>query len=332
MKVLLFIAVVGLAFGDICDNNPNMATIIATKNAAFAVVDTVMSACNPNGNAFSDLLRSDACTSIIHEGSCYYDNAVSHYGGEEAVTYGTLQSDLGNLESLGNTLCANVEACYTPIKDAVLACDAADPNFRANAIAAAENYYTAFLRSKVQEYAQENSDDVLGTLVEIALNRFTSADDIIETLQEYAAGTDVAADAESAAAVFKQAASDFCEEGCTAETADFLYDIFGRLDAHANCVDASTFCGGCANRATHFLKNRESIPCCLRTVVEYAIQGSTLVQEKYASQIQSITDYISDSFAGKPELLAQIKATKKFVVKQVKCLENVYNGSPNECA
>ena len=51
-------------------------------------------------------------------GYCYYDNAAVLYAAVP-VSYGVLNSDVANIASLGNTLCAEAEACYAPIRDAV---------------------------------------------------------------------------------------------------------------------------------------------------------------------------------------------------------------------
>lgn len=328
MKVLVFLALVGMALGLECD----MEEVDSVRSAASTVTDYIMGNCRPNNAAFSVLLNSDSCVALFNAGKCYYDNALDHYTLDDnaPVTYGVLKDDVDNLKDLGNVLCVNVEDCYTPIKRAVLACNAADADFRGNVIAKVQELYEVYVPD-AQTYADENQDNVMGTLLQIALSRFTSVDQAITMFQEYTQGTSVD-EAETAAAAIKLAASNFCTSGCVDSSAGFIKKLFNHLHKAASCPNAQTFCGGCENKAAQFMRRKESIPCCLRTVVDAAIEGSTMVQAKYASEIARITAYIEEEFDGKQALLDEIKATKNFVLGQVACLQSVYDGSPNLCA
>lgn len=327
MKVVLFLAFVGAAFAA-CD----MDAVDTLRNGVATITDLILDSCRPNGQAFSELLRTPSCVAIFNEGKCYYDNALTHYGGDGDVTYGTLKGDVGNLQSLGNTLCGNVEACYTPIKEAVLACHTADAGFKDAVITEVTTYYSLYVENRLSSYAAENDDAVLGTLIQIAMSRFTSLDDIVEMFESYTQDIDVDAEAEAAADAIKAAAQGFCDAGCTDSTAHFLKKLFGHMDKAASCPNAITFCGGCATKAAQFMSRKQEIPCCLRDVVDSAIEGGNMVREQYADQIANIEAYVRAEFAGKEALLRQIDEKMAFVLEQVTCLQDVYNGSPNSCA
>jgi len=325
MKVVLFLALVGAAFA--CD----MDAVDTLRNGVATITDLILDSCRPNGQAFSELLRTDSCVAIFNEGKCYYDNALIHYGGDGDVTYGTLKGDVGNLQSLGNTLCGNVEACYTPIKEAVMACHTADAGFKDAVITKVRTYYSLAIESRLSSYAAENDDAVLGTLIQIAMSRFTSLEDIVQMFEDYTRDVDVDADAERIADAFKTAAQGFCDSGCVDSTAHFLKKLFGHMDKAASCPNAITFCGGCANKAAQFMSRKQEIPCCLRSVVDSAITEGNIVRTTYASQIEDIESYVRAEFAGKEDLLRYIDEQMNFVLAQVECLHEVYNNSPNSC-
>jgi len=336
MKLLVVLALAVAAVsgsGNICEgqSDESKAEFNTLKNTVLAVSSVVMSQCNlDNGDEFSTLLVTDSCLRIFSEGYCYYDNAAVLYA-VTPVSYGVLNSDVPNIASLGNTLCAEAEACYAPIRDAVKSCIAADATFLPNVINTATGYYKSAFEGRIASYASANSDTIVGTLIDIAMKRFTSFSDINAFFLEQTAGTGIADDATATVASLKDVASAFCVSGCTDQTASFLSDIFGYMDKSSKCNDAGVFCGGCQAKAAKFLKNKGSIPCCLMDVADYAIKGGASVYAKYGDQIENVKAYLGTEFANKPELIASIELIRDNALAQMACLEKVYNGA-GQCA
>ena len=75
--------------------------------------------CYPNGDAFSALVNSQACSALFYQGTCYGLKTAAKYDGVEVVNYDMLRRGVSDIKSLGNTMCANVEACYNEMFDAV---------------------------------------------------------------------------------------------------------------------------------------------------------------------------------------------------------------------
>lgn len=332
MLVVLALAVATVS-GKICDGQSaaSAADFATIKNTVLAVSSVVMANCNlDSGAEFSSLLETDSCIKIFSEGYCYYDNAAVLYAAVP-VSYGVLNSDVANIASLGNTLCAEAEACYAPIRDAVRKCVADDATFLPNVIESATLYYKSAVEARVESYATANSDTIVGTLIDIAMKRFTSFNDINAFFLEQTAGTGIADDATAAVASLKEVASLFCSSGCTDQTASFLNAIFGYMDKSSNCNDAGVFCGGCQAKAAKFLKSKGSIPCCLVDVADYAIAGGEAVYAKYGDQIENVREYLGAEFASKPKLIAIIEEIRDNALAQMACLEKVYDAA-GSCA
>ena len=79
-------------------------------------------------------------------------------------------------------------------------------------------------------------------------------------------------DAKAAGAGALEMAQNWCKNGCTDETAEFLKGIFGHMNG-GGCVDASVFCGPCATRATEYFSDDDNmLPCCIENVVQKGIE------------------------------------------------------------
>ena len=75
--------------------------------------------CYPNGDAFSALLNSDACSALFYQGTCYGLKTAAKYADVDVVSYDMLRRGVSDVQALGNVACANVEACYNDVFDAV---------------------------------------------------------------------------------------------------------------------------------------------------------------------------------------------------------------------
>ena len=75
--------------------------------------------CYPNGDAFSALLNSEACSALFYQGTCYGLKTAEKYANVEVVSYDMLRRGVSDVRSLGHTMCGSVETCYNEVFDAV---------------------------------------------------------------------------------------------------------------------------------------------------------------------------------------------------------------------
>ena len=101
------------------------------------------------------------------------------------------------------------------------------------------------------------------------MNQFSSAKDI-QTFIESHISDNVKADAEAAGTKTLEMAKEWCKAGCANETAEYLKDLFPYLNG-GGCVDASVFCGSCADRTREYFANN-MLPCCIEDVVKKGIE------------------------------------------------------------
>lgn len=289
-----------------------------------------MGDCYPNGNAFSALLDSESCSALFYQGACYGLKAAEKYADVDVVTYDMLRRGVNDIAHLGNTACAHVETCYNEIFAAVSGCAAADADFVQGVIDRATEMYKTQAEAALAAYGASNDDTITGRLINSAMERFTSLEAIESFVMENVDDS-VIADARAAFDALTEAASNFCDSGCVAETATFAKRLFSAMHGKG-CVDASVFCGHCANNADRFLSRRMSIPCCLQDVIEQAIVGAQYAAENYASRAAEAEAALRDVFADRPELIEAAEAAAAYAMEQFECVSEVYNNNKASCA
>merc|ERR1712003_392288 len=212
-------AIVGVAFGlNICkgvNKNDISSAYVTARLGAAAIFGSSCPGFDLDTVAFSG-----ACKSLVKQATCYGLKAASHYD-RDIINYGHLAKDVKNIESLGNQACAEAPACFRQVKAAMEDCLANKDNFEA----------------QVAEWANSNSGSLLGDLASMAMDRFSSADDIQAFINEHLTD-DVVADAQAAAVEAQKLAQQWCDEGCTSTTARFLEGIFNHMNG-GRCRDAS---------------------------------------------------------------------------------------------
>jgi len=267
-----------------------------------------------------------SCNKIFEEGLCF-GNIVDHkYSGlellDQPVTYGDLADGVDNVQSLGQTSCNYGRACFNRIKRAFKKCDK-DPGFRQGVVDAVEAAYREYGEEYVEYLSGDESNTLLAEIATLLRSRYASVEDVQDSIEEFLSD-EVVSDIERAYTELDQAAQDWCDEGCTQKSGDFLEDLFNHMDAGDGCVDASGYCGPCANSANGFLLNvTNPIPCCLNNVIEKGIAAVEYVKEKYAGQIEEIRGYISEVLS--EDAFEQAKAIRDRVSEEVTCLSNSYN-------
>merc|ERR1712003_152425 len=232
MRAVIFLAIVGVAFGlNICKgvNKNDISSAYATARLGAAAI--FGSSCP--GFDLDTVAFSGACKSLVKQATCYGLKAASHYD-RDVINYGHLAKDVKNIESLGNQACAEAPACFRQVKAAMEDCLANNANFVQDTIDAAETAYKENFEAQVAEWANSNSGSLLGDLASMAMDRFSSADDIQAFINEHLTD-DVVADAQAAAVEAQKLAQQWCDEGCTSTTARFLEGIFNHMNG-GQCV------------------------------------------------------------------------------------------------
>ena len=102
-----------------------------------------------------------------------------------------------------------------------------------------------------------------------ALDQFSSADDI-RTFIESQITDEVVEDAKAAGAGALEMAQYWCDNDCTSSSAGYLKGIFSYMNG-GGCVDASVFCGSCADRASDYFADN-TLPCCIENVIQKGIK------------------------------------------------------------
>jgi len=333
MKVVaVLLALVAVSVADICnDVAGGRAQATQIKELASTGIDSLMGDCYPNGDAFSALLNSDACSALFYQGTCYGLKTAAKYADVDVVSYDMLRRGVSDVQSLGNVACANVEACYNDVFDAVSDCAAADDAFLEGVIDRATAMYKARAEQRIAEYGEQNDNTIAGRLINLAMKRFTDVDSLRAFVGERV-GDDVIEDAMEGYQAAKDAAASFCDSGCVDQTAKFLKRLFSSMNK-GRCVDATMFCGACQRNADVFLGRRaNSIPCCLQDVVEQAIAGAQYVADTYGDQAANAESYLREAFADQPELIAQAEEAAAAARAQFDCVASVYQENKSSCA
>merc|ERR1712159_748145 len=148
-------------------------------------------------------------------------------------------------------------------------------------IAAAELLYRQDFESQVRAFAEKESGSILGDLASMALDQFTSADDI-RTFIESQLTDEVVEDAESAGTAALTMAQNWCDNGCTSISAAYLRGLFGAMGKADGCADVSVFCGACADSASEYFEDN-TIPCCIENVIQKGIKAYNYVVENFCN-------------------------------------------------
>jgi len=333
MKVVaVLLALVAVSVADICnDVRGGRAQATQIKDLAAAGIDSLMGDCYPNGDAFSALLNSEACSALFYQGTCYGLKTAAKYADVEVVSYDMLRRGVSDVQALGNVACANVETCYNDVFDAVSDCAAADAGFIEGVIDRATEMYKARAEQRIAEFGEQNDNTIAGRLINIAMRRFTD----VESLRSFVSqrvDDDIIDDAYEGYKAAKEAAAEFCDSGCVDQTGKFLKRLFSSMNK-GRCVDATMFCGACERNAEVFLGRRaNSIPCCLQDVVEQAIAGAQYVADTYGDRAANAESYLREAFADQPELIAQAEAAAAAARAQFNCVSSVYQDNKSSCA
>ncbi|XP_063694168.1 uncharacterized protein LOC134825901 [Bolinopsis microptera] len=324
MRAIIFLAIVGVAFGNLC-KGVNKRDI----SAAFAAARVGSAAIFGNscpGFDFDSVALSGECKAIVKQATCYGLKAASHYD-SDVVNYGQLASDVSNMEKLGNLACAQARGCFLQVSAAMEACKAANADFVQDTIDAAESAYKENFEDKVAAFAKSSKGSLLGDLASMALDRFSSADDIQDFIEEHLT-EGVKSDASAAAEEAQALAKGWCDDGCTSSTARFLEGIFGHMNG-GGCDDASEFCGECQSRAASYFA-RNQLPCCIEKVVQRGIVAYDYVIANYSEALESYGAAVGGGLSASG--LAEAQAIRDRVVEEFGCVSAVYSANRPECA
>lgn len=325
MRAVIFLAIVGVAFGlNICKgvNKNDISSAYATARLGAAAI--FGSSCP--GFDLDTVAFSGACRSLVKQATCYGLKAASHYD-RDVVNYGHIAKDVKNIESLGNQACNEAPACFQQVKAAMEDCLANNANFVQDTIDAAETAYKENFEAQVAEWANSNSGSLLGDLASMAMDRFSSADDIQAFINEHLTDN-VVADAQAAAVEAQKLAQQWCDEGCTSTTARFLEGIFNHMNG-GQCRDASEFCGACQNRAASYF-TRNQLPCCIENVVQKGIEAYDYVIKNYETTLNEYAAAVGSELS--PAAIAEATKIKDDVVAEFKCVQAVYSANQPGCA
>lgn len=324
MRAIIFLAIVGVVFGNQCKGVDKSAISAAHATARFGATIIFGNSCP--GFDFDSVALSGECKSLVRQATCYGINAASHYN-TDVVSYRQLALDVPNMEALGNLACSDAQKCYRQVKSAIKACAAKNPNFLDQTIAAAETAYKKNFESQAKAFAAGNQGSLLGDIASMAMDKFSSADDIRTFIEEQLTEgrkSDASAAAEQAGIL----AQGWCDSGCTSTTARFLEGIFGHMNG-GGCVDASVFCGECQSRAASYFA-RNQLPCCVEKVVRKGIQAYDYVIANYSDDLEAYRAAVGEGLSA--TALAEAVEIKDRVVAEFGCVSAVYSANRPECA
>merc|ERR1739848_52332 len=271
---------------------------------------------------------SGKCRGLVKQATCYGIKAASTYD-VDTVDYGLLAGDVRNIEALGNLASTDVAGCFGQVRDAIQTCMSENANFVQDTIDAAEAAYKKNFEAEVRAFADSNSGSLLGDLASMAMDQFSSAEDIRSFIESHVS-EGVVADAEAAGSQALEMAQEWCANDCTSKSTKFLKGIFNHMNG-GGCTDASVFCGACAARAdSWFGRPKNSLPCCIENVVQRGIEAYDYVVENYS---ETLSEYAAQLAAGLSDAaVAEAVAAKDRFVEQFNCVRDVYNGNQPDCA
>jgi len=324
MRAIIFLAIVGVVFGNQCkgvDKGDIKAAHSAARLGALVIFGNSCPAFD-----FDSVALSGACKSLVKQATCYGIKAASHYD-SDVVSYGQLASDVSNMEEIGNLACSDAPKCFRQVKSAIQACSDANESFLDQTIAAAEAVYKRDFESQAKDFASGNQGSLLGDIATMAMNKFSSADDIRTFIEEQLT-EGRKSDASAAAKQAGILAQGWCDSGCTSTTARFLEGIFGHMNG-GGCNDASVFCGECQSRAASYFA-RNQLPCCVEKVVRKGIEAYDYVIANYSDDLEAYGAAVGSGLSA--SALAEAKAIKDRVVEEFGCVSAVYSENRPECA
>jgi len=330
MRAVIFLAIVGVTLGSdnvgICeglsDDEINKVWSVARIGAT-----AIFGRSCPSFD-IDVVAISGECAALAKQATCYGLKAEERYR-VDVVNYGILAGDLENMKYLGNLACSDMAGCFGQIQSAIKTCMGENENFVQETIDAAELVYKRDFEAEVRAFADNNSGSILGDLASMALDQFSSADDI-RTFIESQITNDVVEDAKAAGAGALEMAQNWCKNGCTDETAEFLKGIFGHMNG-GGCVDASVFCGPCATRATEYFSDDDNmLPCCIENVVQKGIEAYKYVIKKYSAKLKKYKKALKASLSD--EAVEEAIAVRETFVTQFKCVKHVYNTHKPDCS
>ncbi|KAL5252717.1 hypothetical protein ACHWQZ_G015470 [Mnemiopsis leidyi] len=220
------------------------------------------------------------CKALVRQATCYGIRAAKLYD-VEVVDYGLLRSDMLKMKRLGNLACQKASACVQRVRNAMQVCFDRNENFFDETIAAAETAYRENLETRVGEFAKGNKGSILGDLVNMAMDQFSSAGEILSFIKDHLMDPDgVAAEEISDFALdIWDTAQALCDEGCTSKATKYLRRMFDHMNG-GQCTDASVFCGDCQERADSFL-TRKLMPFCVEFIAQLNFEAYEFVMENY---------------------------------------------------
>jgi len=325
MRAFIFLAIVGVAYGNLC-----RGVLRTDVDRAFATARVAATTILGRSCPSFDLDRvafSGECRTLVRQATCYGIRTARRYEATERVTYGTLEESIPDLERLGNLACDQAPRCYEQVRAAMQTCMDRNPNFINDTIRAAETAYRNNFEDTMAEFARTNKGSLLGDVVNMAMEQFTSADDIRTFLDTHVTDR-VRDDARRAAEEARRLAQAWCDNDCTSKSARFLEGIFSHMDG-GRCTDASRFCGECQSRAASYF-TRHQLPCCVEDVVRRGIEAYDYVVDNYED---SLTTYATD-FADRLTTTGYEEAIRlrDRIVTEFECVSEVYRRNRPSCA
>jgi hypothetical protein len=326
MRAVIFLAIVGVAFGiNICRKAPAVDVAKAKANARVGAITILGNSC-PSFN-LDAVAFSGACGNLVNQAICYGARAASVYDGVDTVTYKMLANEVKFIESLGNQACREAAACYDQVAAAIQTCLDNNENFVQETIDAAEKAYKDNFEAEVASFAGANQGSLLGDLINMAMDQFTSADDIQEFIDDLLTDK-VVEDAKEAAKEAKALAQQWCANGCTSTVARFLEGIFRAMHG-GKCNDASVFCGACQRKAARYFQQND-LPCCIENVVQKGIEAYQYVVDNYEDTLSEYAADIGGSLSA--DALDEAQSIRDRVVSEFSCVREVYSNSQSDCA
>jgi len=323
MRAFVLVALLGVAYGNLCSgvSKDSLKGVLAagSAGASYFLGDLCPSF------DFESVLLSGECRALVRQGACYGIRASTYYSG--VPTYAQLAADVPNFAALGNLACKKAAGCFDQLRAAFDGCVAGNANFVQDAVARAEFLYNQDLASTVNDFAAQNSGSLVGDLLGMALNQFSSAQDIEDFLNMHITegiSSDAAAAAEEALAIARQ----WCASKCTDKSAKFLAGIFSHMQG-GSCSLANEFCGECADRADSWFTNNQ-LPCCVESVVQKGIQAYNYVLENYGAAISDAAAVVEAGLSD--AAIAEAQAIGARLRSEFNCVATVYQDNQPDCA
>ncbi|KAL5263900.1 hypothetical protein ACHWQZ_G005097 [Mnemiopsis leidyi] len=316
MRAVLIFAILGIAYASqakgLCLGVDDTKIDDLFRNVRIGALAILGESC-PSFDIDGVFLESKQCKHLVRQATCYSIKAAKLYD-VPVVSYALLMSDVPNMEKLGNLACKKTKGCFENIKSAIEVCLENNANFIDDTMRSAEELFRTDQAASVAEFAKKNKGSIFGDLVNMAMDQFSSAQDI-RTFFESQLTESVEEDITTATEKAKTLAQDWCDSECTSKTASFLRGIFSEMHG-GDCTDASVFCGACQERAHgYFDVAGNQLPCCVDTVVQNGIQAYEYIIENYGDEIDQFAESLKnheamteDGLTEAEEILDNLKA------------------------